>query len=243
MSTKVAPQITSEKLISKDNALIMASYSLSVDEQRLLLAGIEKAQRTGKTNVSGAIEISLTAHEYATLYGVTVKTAYNALSLSSNRLYERSITMTSDEDVKLRRIRWLQEQAIYESGKVTLVFSDIISKHIREIKTIYRLEQATQLRSKHAIRYYEIFQLLVDHKTQEGEWQISVTELKNIFEITDSDYPRWSDFRRRVVVEPIRQINKNTSMNIEFDVVKNGREVVGLVFTLFESKQLRLGLD
>jgi len=240
MSTTIVPRITKERLISKDNALIMGSYSLGVEEQRLLLAGIEKSQRTGKTSGSSAIEITLNANEYAALYGVTIKTAYNALQQSSSKLYDRSITLTDSE--KVRNVRWLQERAVYESGKVTLVFSDVISKHIREITTTYRLEQATQLRSKHAIRYYEIFQLLIDKDTQEGSWEISIIELKQLFEIKDTDYPRWSDFRRRVVVEPIAQINKNTSMNVEFSVVKNGREVVGLEFILFESNQLKLGL-
>lgn len=239
MSKEIATQITKEKLVSKDNALIMGSYSLGVDEQRLLLAGIEKSQRTGKTNGTGAIEVSLNANEYAALYGITVKTAYSALQASSSRLYERSITLTDNE--KVRNVRWLQERAVYENGKTSLVFSDVISKHIREITTTYRLEQATQLRSKHAIRYYEIFQLLIDQDTQEGEWEISVSELKKLFEV-ENEFARWCDFRRRVVVEPIAQINKNTSMNVEFEVVKNGREVVGLVFTLFESNQLKLSL-
>ena len=77
---------------------------------------------------------------------------------------------------------------------------------------------------------------------QEGEWRISIHELKDIFEINQDDYPRWSDFRKRVVVEPTNQINKNTSLNVEFAVEKNGRDVVGLIFTIFESKQLKLGL-
>lgn len=241
MDNEIIQKITHERLISKDNALIMGSYTLSVDEQRLLLAGIEKAQRIGKTEGTKAIDVTLNAQEYATLYGVTLKTAYNALSLSSNKLYERSITL-KEEGAKHRRARWLQEQAIYESGMVKIIFSDVISKHIREFTTTYRLEQATQLRSKHAIRYYEIFQIIVDQKTQEGEWRISIDELKDIFEINQDDYPRWSDFRKRVVVEPINQINKNTSLNVEFAVEKNGRDVVGLIFTIFESKQLKLGL-
>ena len=120
--------ISSEKLVMKDNALIMASYSLSVEEQRLILACIEKAQRLQKTLDNDAIEINLTVREYAELYKVQMSGAYRTLSSSSDKLYERSLRM-NDHGVR-RKIRWLQEQAVYDSGRITLVFFvDCVQAH------------------------------------------------------------------------------------------------------------------
>lgn len=236
--------ITSERLVIKDNALIMASYTLTVEEQRLILACIEKAQRKQEPLNAAAIEISLNVQEYAALYNVKMGTAYKALKTSSDKLYDRSIKMDS-EGVK-RRVRWLQEQAIYESGRVSLVFSATISRHIRDIVTMrsaYRLEQATQLRSQHAIRFFEILQMVIDPKTQQGTWEVTLTDLKELFELQNA-YQRWVDLKKKVIEESVKQINKNTSLKVEWEVAaKEGRQISAVRFHVFESSQLSLGLD
>jgi plasmid replication initiation protein len=233
-----------ERLVVKDNALVMASYTLTIEEQRLILACIEKAQRKKNPLCAEAVEITLTVQEYAQLYGVKMVTAYKALNSASNKLYERSIRM-DDAGVR-RRVRWLQEQAHYDSGRVKLTFSSLISTHIRQIVTgrsMYRLEQATQLRSQHAIRIFEILHRHLDHSKQEGEWIVSIESLKEILEIDDA-YPRWVDLKKRVIVESVNQINKVTSLKVDWSIFsKAGRQMNEIKFTVFETSQLQLGLN
>ena len=237
-------EITSEQLVMKDNALIMASYSLTVEEQRLILACIEKAQRQKDPLTNPAIEITLTVHEYAELYDVKLGTAYKALSASSDKLYERSLKITEEKGI--RNVRWLQEQAKYDSGKVQLRFSDTISRHIREIvteQTSYKLQQATQLRTQHSIRLFEIMNMVLDPITKEGEWNITVDQLKKIFEVEDC-YDRWVDLKKKVIEQSVSQINKNTSLRVEWEVVgKEGKRITDLRFIVFELDQLSLGLE
>ena len=244
LALPTAKEINPEQLIMKDNALIMASYSLTVEEQRLILACIEKAQRQKEPLAHRAIEITLNVQEYAELYNVKMVTAYKALSSSSDKLYERSIRI--DEEGVTRKVRWLQEQANYVSGKVKLRFSDTISRHIRDIvteQTSFRLQQATQLRTQHSIRLFEILNMVLDPLTQEGEWIISVEKLKDIFEIRDY-YDRWIDLKKKVIQPSVQQINKYTSLRVEWDVCgKEGKRITELKFTVFESDQLSLGLE
>lgn len=236
-------KISSERLIFKDNALIMASYSLSVEEQRLILACIGKAQEMKAPLKSEAIEISLNVNEYAALYQVQVKHAYKALKQSSDKLFERSISLKSEG--KQTRVRWLQEQATYESGKVKLTFSNMISKHIKAFATkpsAYRLEQATQLRTQYAIRFFELFNMCIDPKTQKGEWDISLVELRKMLELEDC-YPRWVDLKKYIILDSINQINKNTSLRADWEVSgKVGKQITHVRFSIFESEQLELSL-
>jgi plasmid replication initiation protein len=242
-STLPLPFHKNEKIIIKDNALIMASYSLTVEEQRLILACIEKAQREKTPLSASSVEITLTVNEYADLYGVKLVTAYKALNSSSNKLYDRSIKI-HDEGV-IRKIRWLQEQAIYDAGKVKLIFSETVSKHIKDIVTVqsaYRLTQATQLRSQHAIRLFEILQAVIDQDTQKGVWDISINDLKEIFEVSEY-YDRWIDLRRKVIQESVDQINKNTSLEVSWKVTgKEGKRIKDIQFSVLESHQLSLSL-
>jgi plasmid replication initiation protein len=236
--------ITNERLVYKDNALIMSSYTVTVYEQRLLIACIEKAQRKVDPLNSDAVEISLTVQEYADQFNVPMKTAYKALSESSAKLYERSIRI-DDAGVK-RNVRWLQEQAVYESGKVKLVFSNVISRHISEFvtgTTAYRLEQATQLRNQHAIRFFEIFQMVIGPNKDQGDWVVTIDYLKELLELGDK-YERWIDFKRKVIEESLRQINKNTSLRVDYEVAeKAGKQITAIRFNVFESSQLSLSLS
>ena len=236
--------ITSEKLVMKDHELIMGSYSLTVEEQRLILACIEKAQRTKAPLNADAIQISINVKEYADLCSVTMGSAYKALAKSAEKLYEQSIKM-NDQGVR-REVRWLQEKALYDSGKVTITFSSMISKHIRDIVTkrsIYRLEQATQLRGQHAIRLFEILQIVIDPETQEGEWIVTLEKFRDLLELP-SAYDRWIDLRKRVIEASLAQINKNTSLKVEWEIeAKEGRQISAVKFTVFESNQLSLGLE
>ena len=233
---ELSPTISSEQLVIKDNALIMASYSLTVEEQRLILACIEKAQRQKDPLSNPAIEITLNVKEYADLYGVKMGTAYKALSNSSDKLYDRSIRMTDKENGEVE-VRWLQEKAKYSSGKVRLRFSDTVSRHIREIvteQTTYRLHQATQLRTQHSIRLFEILNMVIDPITKEGEWTVSVDKMKDLFEISDL-YDRWVDFKKYVIVQSV------TSLKVDWEVAgKEGKRISDIRFIVFESEQLPL---
>jgi plasmid replication initiation protein len=245
MSELVDPiNITSERLVVKDNALIMASYTVTVEEQRLLLLSIEKAQRLKEPLSANAIEVSLSVQEYAETFGVKLGTAYKALSEASDKLYDRSITM-NDEGVR-RRVRWLQEQAVYSTGRTTLIFSTTISKHIRDIVTqrsFLRLEQATQLRSQHAIRFFEVFSMALDQETQEGTWVAGLEEIRELLDI-ENTYPRWADFKKRVISPSVSQINKYTSLKVDWGVAeKEGRKITKLKFIIFESNQMSFPID
>lgn len=237
-------EISTEQLVMKDNALIMASYSLTVEEQRLVLACIEKAQRQKDPLANPSIEITLTVHEYADLYKVMMGTAYKALASASDKLYERTIRI--EEEGVTRKVRWLQEQATYKSGKVSMRFTDTISRHIREIvteQTCYKLQQATQLRTQHSIRLFEILNMVLDPVTKEGEWRVSVEHLKSIFEIEEY-YDRWVDLKKKVIEQSVNLINKNTSLRVEWEVAgKEGKRITDLRFVVFELDQLSLGLD
>lgn len=245
MSNQLSPVISDplpqDRLVMKDNALIMASYTLSVEEQRLILISIEKAQRIKNRDKNALVEVSISAHDYADMCNLSIKAAYNALSISSERLFERDLRLDGD-DVK-RRIRWLQERAQYVSGRIKIVFSSEVSKHIFDITNAHnamRLRQATQLKSQHSIRLFEIFNMAVDNDTQSGIWIVNIDKLKQVLKLQDQ-YSKWTDLKRKVIEPALKLINTNTSLKVDWSIhEKNGRQVESVKFEIFESEQLNL---
>ena len=245
MSESLTPVIyesyPSDRLVIKDNALIMASYTLSVEEQRLILICIEKAQRIKNRDRNAPIEVSISAHDYADVCNLSVKSAYNALSTSSERLFDRYLRL--DDDKILRRVRWLQEHAKYVSGRIKIVFSNEVSKHIFDITNAdnaMRLRQATQLKSQHSIRLFGIFNMAVDNEKQHGIWIVSLERLKQVLEL-EGQYDMWTDLKRKVIEPALKLINTNTSMQVSWSIhQKQKRQIESIKFDIFESDQLNL---
>ena len=57
-------------------------------------------------------------------------------------------------------------------------------------------------------------------------------------------YDHWIDLRKRVIESSLAQINKNTSLKVEWEVaVKEGRQISAVKFTVLKYNQLSLGLS
>lgn len=78
-------------LVVKDNALINASYSLELTEQRLILLAILNARETGK-GITAESRLEIHASEYAKHFDVSNDAAYKALKDAVDNLFNRQFS-------------------------------------------------------------------------------------------------------------------------------------------------------
>ena len=134
-------------LIVKDNALINASYSLDLVEQRLVLLAIIEARETGK-----GINEPLTIHaeSYVNQFGVHRNTAYKVLKSACNDLFARQFSyqsLSEKGNILNHRSRWVSE-IIYAENEaiVKLIFASAIVPLITRLQehfTSYEIEQVS----------------------------------------------------------------------------------------------------
>jgi plasmid replication initiation protein len=224
-----------EHLVVQDDALTYASYTLSFEEQRLIIAAIEKYHTKKDILPSSPVEVTILAQEYADLFGIKMTSAYKILKKTSEKLYEKTLTI-KDEDKK-RNIRWLQETAEYNAGKIKLVFSKQVSRFINEVinnQTVYKLSEITKLSTSNAIRLYAMFQTVLEKNKKEGVWVVNIEDLKETLELSTT-YPRYADFNRRVIKGALQSINANTTLNVTHKVTKKQyRQPVEITFQVTE---------
>ena len=79
------------ELVVKDNALIQASYTLDLVEQRLMLLAIMEARETGKGITPDSL-LQIHAHSYAEHFDVNKETAYAVMKDASKGLFDRYVT-------------------------------------------------------------------------------------------------------------------------------------------------------
>ena len=147
-----------KQLVTKDNSLIGASYSLGVVEQRLIFLAIIEAREQNTLIEAGGL-LRIYAQSYARQFEVEKHTSYEAMKRAVEGLYEAGFSY-SKVDEKSGKIgqyksRWVDKIGyIDDLGCVELVFaSDVIPliTRLEERYTAYELKQVAGLQSEYAI--------------------------------------------------------------------------------------------
>lgn len=222
------------QLIVKDNALIEASYTLDLAEQRLILLAILEA-REQQTLIQAGSLLRIHASSYINQFEVEKHTAYKVLKEAVQGLYEAGFAYSKVDERTGKlghyKSRWVDKIGyIDDLGCVELVFaSDVIPliTRLEQRFTEYDIDQVSNLQSKYAVRLYE---LLVQWRSTGKTPMIDLQELRNRLGLSDSEYQRVEAFKRRVLDLAIKQINDNTDLTASYEQHKQGQKIKGFTF-------------
>src|SRR6056297_2826053 len=89
--------------VCKSNALVEASYRLSVAEQRIILACISQIRRDQQ--ITDEVLYSVSATEIAGLTGTRSKTTYEELAKAAQRLKRREVRLFAEPNGRGRKPR------------------------------------------------------------------------------------------------------------------------------------------
>ena len=200
-----------------------AAYKCGTIERKLLYYAalvVQKKPYTAGAEFSGYVaEFSL--YEFCKkmlgntsgMYFQTVKKAIKAIT-------ENTIVLADDDD-ELKVLSWLQEGYYSQKlNKIILVFTDKIGRMFVECRERFSLINPAvigSLTSFYGMRYYEI---ALSYSGYGSSWFFTrtVDELRQTFRV-DSYSDRLDNFLRKVVTEPLKELNAvNTDFRI--DVVK-----------------------
>lgn len=222
------------ELVVKDNALIQASYTLDLVEQRLMLLAIMEARETGKGIAPDSL-LQIHAHSYAEHFNVNKETAYTVMKDASKGLFDRYVTY-HDKNPKTGKdrsfhCRWVDKIG-YEkdTGIVYLRFTHDVVPLITRLEqqfTSYDIEQISSLNSGYAIRLYE---LLIQWRSVGKTPVFNLQQFRQQLGVEEIKYSRMSDFKKYVLDFAVQQINEHTDITVKYDQHKQGRIITGFTF-------------
>ena len=222
------------ELVVKDNALIQASYTLDLVEQRLMLLAIMEARETGKGIAPDSL-LQIHAHSYAEHFDVNKETAYTVMKDASKGLFDRYVTY-HDKNPKTGKdrsfhCRWVDKIG-YEkdTGIVYLRFTHDVVPLITRLEqqfTSYDIEQISSLNSGYAIRLYE---LLIQWRSVGKTPVFDLQRFRQQLGVEEIKYSRMSDFKKYVLDFAVQQINEHTDITVKYDQHKQGRIITGFTF-------------
>lgn len=224
-------------IVTKANALIEASYNLTLNEQRIILACAAKLD--GRKPMPREAVFVLDVDEFVELFGSDPKNAYAEMEEAASKLYERDIRRIEGKTRK--RLRWVY-MAEYRKGegRVKLGFSPEIAPYLTMLHkrfTSYRLEEVASLRSTYAIRLFEMLAQYSDT----GLFLTTVADFKQRLGIEDK-YDRFSNLKARVIEPAVKDLLAKTSLEISWKGIKKGKAVDRLEFRFEEKAQMQLGI-
>ena len=222
-----------KQLVTKDNSLIGASYSLSVVEQRLIFLAIIEA-REQKTLIEAGGLLRIYAQSYAKQFDVEKHTSYEAMKRAVEGLYEAGFAYSKLDErsgkIGHYKSRWVDKIGyIDDLGCVELVFASDVIPLITRLEaryTEYELKQVVGLQSEYAIRLYE---LIIQWRSVGKTNPISLADLREKLGLVD-EYKRIEAFKRRVLDLAVKQINEYTDITVEYEQHKQGKVIAGFTF-------------
>lgn len=237
--------------VTKSNELIRASYKLTLNEQRLILACIaqidsRRASVTPDMKRDQLWKIHVTAAEFAETFKIDTRHAYDELKAATKNLYERTIRTVEKrrdrhgaETLRVKEQRWIISRK-YEDGAgyAEVTFNPEIAGYLTLLRgqfTTYQLNQVAGFKSVYAIR---LFELLMQYRTT-GMLRIEVEKIIELFQLS---YTRYADVRRFVIEPAVKELRTKGNMIVEWTPIKHGKTVAYFDFRFKEDEQTRLPL-
>lgn len=217
--------VDNSAMVVKSNRVVEASYTLTLNEQRVILSAISRINHNKKDITDTEMyEVTPADMEF---FGVHKKTSYRELKSAVSKLYDRSINFKGG--TRNAKIRWIQSASFGDAeGKVWIRFSRDIVPYLMNLSkefTRYSLSEISQFTSVHAVRIYE---LIMQYKSV-GCRRIKLSELRELLELRDK-YPLFSSFRTRVLDESIKQITATSPYYVSYNTIKDGKTVIEIEF-------------
>ena len=235
------------ELVVKDNALIQASYTLDLVEQRLMLLAIMEARETGKGIAPDSL-LQIHAHSYAEHFNINKETAYTVMKDASKGLFDRYVTY-HDKNPKTGKdrsfhCRWVDKIG-YEkdTGIVYLRFTHDVVPLITRLEqqfTSYDIEQISSLNSGYAIRLYE---LLIQWRSVGKTPVFDLQQFRQQLGVEEIKYSRMSDFKKYVLDFAVQQINEHTDITVKYDQHKQGRIITGFTFNFKVKAKVKKAIE
>jgi len=225
--------MSSNKLVVKDNALIDASFNLSLIEQRLMLLAIVEAREVPDLSPNTAIEIAVS--DYVHQFKVESNNIYSLIRDAARTLKRREFSYLDRYKGKeaYTTANWVNKVTYVDSSGLIVLYlsNEVISliSRLSEQFTKYYLEQVTDFKSKYSLRLYE---LLIKWLNAGRTDKYNIDDIRAKLGVGVNEYATMSNFKTNVIEKAIADINKNTDITVSYDQFKKGRVITDFQFKL-----------
>lgn len=221
------------------NELIEASYSLKIDEMRLLNLALTKIDSRGPN--PGTID--LYPQEFEDMFSIK-NNVWRCMSNAIDSIMKNPVSIIKPDSegvLKKTNLAWLVESTygVYEDqgAKLSIEFSPKITPYLFELKekfTSINFEYASRLTTPFSYRLYSWLMEAKNLKNaKKGETicvELEIEWMKIRAGLT-GNYEIWGKFKDKVIQPAIDHINTKTDISVSWSPILKGRSTHSIEFT------------
>lgn len=124
-----------------------------------------------------------------------------------------------------------QEIEYHAGGTVDIRFHEKVLPLLVQAKTEYTkyyFQNIQRLKSGYSVKIYELCKQY--QNTKQGYRDLTIDELKIYLDIPLKKYPRFSNFKQKILNVAVPEITEKTDIKIDAEPIKKGRSVTGIRF-------------
>jgi plasmid replication initiation protein len=238
--------LSREYLVVKHNAIIQknkyqvaknAGNSLSLLEQKVLLYVISRIKPDDTELKEQIFDIA----EFCRVCGIQPGGEnYPYLKEVIAKLKGRVMWLVAEDSETT--VSWIDKATIYKkSGKVKIRLDEDLKPYLLMLSknyTAFPLHNIIKMKTKYGIMLYELLKSVANL----GKYiEFSVEEIKEHLDC--SNYDNFANFKKRVLLPALVDVNTYTELKVEVEYKKTGRSNTHLLFTITNLKDSRLPAD
>ena len=217
-------------LVRQSNQLIEASYSLTVNENKL----IRLVASMIKTEEKKFKEYEFRIKDIIKLFGVKNQHKYIEIPQLTKNLMKKIFTIK--EGNVYTQLSWFCSTK-YKTGEgiVAFKFAPELQKYLLELTsnyTQYQLKNVLRFKSTYSFRFYELLKQL--ENLNEECRTFPIEDLRYYLGLDKQLYSQYGDFKKRVIIPAQKELIEKTDIIFDFEEIKIQKKVSKLrIFVKF----------
>jgi len=126
----------------------------------------------------------------------------------------------------------VEEGCSYIEARFNKDIIPLLTQMVKEGYTPLIFKSVHELKGTYAIRIYELLER--NRKTpvvkKKGFFEVSIDDLRFLLGMDKKKYPRWNNFRARVLEPAQKEIDEKTELRYQMEWIKDGRTITGVRF-------------
>jgi len=226
-------------LVTQANNLIEARYSISKNEQLIILAMISFIDPKDKDFLTYRTSIT----QFAELLGLDKKNKLKEVKEVARRLLSRVIEIETPSGWKM--LQWVSyAEANYKEDFLMLRFHDHLKPFLLDLKArfkSFKLSEVIEFKSNYSIRMY---QLLRDFEGQgKKEFTYFLEDFRKIILGSTpkelKKYPRFTNFKERIIETAKKELDEKAPLSFTFETIRVGRSIGKIKFTIVKKAKIK----
>lgn len=223
----VTPSEPSLRWVVKSNDFVLARYDWTANMQRVVYMMIAQLDMHREEFAFQKVSVA----ELVDLSGVSTNARGKIAREAAAALLDQKIEIVGADGAYFGVN--LMSMARYEpgSGYVEARFNQDMKPYLLQLRANFtqaRLEQVMKLSSPYSMRFYEILRTFEGYRRCRT---FALEDLRRMFALEDK-YPRFQDFKRRVIEPAKKELAEKTDLTFDYKTVRRGGAICGVTLVV-----------